>query len=59
MLQHLILQVGAPPSPRRRPPLARVLRDLEAQLQSHSDLEDLGPLFAPEAQGRESSRSSP
>lgn len=40
---------GSPPGPEGR--LAPILKDMEQQLRRHSALEDLGPLFAPEAQG--------
>lgn len=36
-------------------PTQETLRAIEQQLRSHSALEDLGPLFAPQAQGRQPS----
>ena len=44
--------------PRRRLPLAGALRGMEEQLRRHSALEDLGPLFGAEAQGRQPNSSS-
>lgn len=37
--------------PRQALPLQGALAAMQAQLRRHSPLEDLGPLFAPEAQG--------
>ncbi|MGB5133896.1 MAG: hypothetical protein WBN89_01830 [Prochlorococcaceae cyanobacterium] len=37
----------------RRPDLSTTLRGMEQRLRRHSALEDLGPLFGPEAQGRQ------
>jgi len=38
---------------RRQADLTATLRGMEQRLRRHSPLEDLGPLFGPEAQGRE------
>ncbi|MFO8236999.1 MAG: hypothetical protein R6U00_01845 [Prochlorococcaceae cyanobacterium] len=42
-----------PPGPRRRHDLNATLKRIERELRRHSSLEDLGPLFGPQAQGRE------
>ncbi len=39
--------------PRRTDQMENALREMEGQLRRHSALEHLGPLFAPEAQGRQ------
>jgi hypothetical protein len=39
---------------RQKPQLLGTLQDMEQQLRRHPHLEDLGPLFGPEAQGRPS-----
>ncbi|QPN64025.1 hypothetical protein [Synechococcus sp. CBW1004] len=41
-------------SERQKPQLLETLQDMEQQLRRHPPLEDLGPLFGPEAQGRPS-----
>jgi hypothetical protein len=38
--------------PRQKPDLREALSDMQERLRRHSALEDLGPLFGPEAQGR-------
>ncbi len=37
--------------PRQGPSLEGALHEMEVQLRQHSALEELGPLFGPEAQG--------
>ncbi len=54
---------GAPGNEPTTPPrqglsLEGALREMEVQLHHHSALEDLGPLFGPEAQGRRPNHQS-